>query len=323
VGSDNSVNGQWNVSATFDNGTIHYTVSSGGTQWTVSEECSTGVTEELSLADTLFVENVLGDGGLEQFLDGFDIGLALMEEQGLIGPSSSPGKSRLGESALSDSVIVNVINSYSYTNGWHIFNFSAETINYDDTASIAGVDSIRCMLGGSAQQFIEDPLDMDSINHRAHVEVAASSSEGLVEATMDHRVTASITAGETDTTVSFLGTIGASASAVGATGNQGFCEVSLSLDQVINNVVLEPNAESDCPLSGQVVSDFSMHLGCSSNDGLNNFVINGDWTVTATVNNNNTLTISYANDAGTASWTRTYACDQASPSVLSFRHRRK
>lgn len=315
-GSDIEIVGDWAVSETFDYGDITYAITQDSSWFTYYDTCETGFSEVMSQADTTFVETMFSYGAPTHFLDGYEMAFALMIEQGLMDTLFSPEKNRFGESALQDTAIVTMISEYVNTNGWHVFLFEAIAIDNMDTIVVTGIDSLKGVLGGSPVNTIADIMDLDELLHRAHYNVSASGAEGLVTGSMHHNMVATINNTGADTTVTFYGHLWDSLMVVSGAGITGFCEVDLTLHQIIDYLVLELEVDGDCPMSGEVTSDFHLDIACDSGDGLNVFLVNGGWTLTATANGNGIVTTIYENVAGTLSWPRTGDCVNMSPSTL-------
>ena len=320
-GSEVEIDGDWVVTETFDYGDITYLVAQDSSWFTYYDTCEIGFSEVMTQADTTFVEDMFDNGATEHFLEGFDMAFALMIEQGLMDSLTSPKKTRFGESALQDTAIVTLISEYVNSNGWHTFLFEAITIYNMDTVIVTGIDSLMGLIGGNPVNTIADIVELDELRHRAHYNVSASGAEGLVLGSRHHNIEATINNTGEDTTLTYYGDLWDTVMVISGAGITGFCDVELAVHQDINFLVLDPNSEGECPMTGMVTSDFGMDITCDSGDGLNIFLINGGWTVTTVANGDGTITVTYENDAGTISWSRTGDCVNRSPSMVSINNR--
>lgn len=312
-GSDIDINGDWIVTETFDYGDITYAVSQDSSWFTYYDTCETGFSEEMSQADTTFVEDMFGNGAIEHFLEGFDMAFALMVHEGYMAPEDNPGQ---------NTIIIDTVSEYVYDNGWHRFHFEAMIVENMDTIFFAGVDSLRALIGENfPADSIANLAELMELQHRSHYSLLASGTEGIIEGVIHHSLDATINNTGNDTTVTFHGNTWDTVTVVSGAGITGVCEVDLTLHQTINYMVLDLEAEGECPRSGTVTSNFGMDIACESGDGLNIFLVNGGWTVTVVANGNNTVTVTYENDAGTISWSRTVDCINMSPSIVSINNR--
>lgn len=225
----------------------------------------------------------------------------------------SSGRSGLTAKASSVDSSVIIISNYTFANGWHVFTFSAtlfEIVNGQIVNSVlaSGVDSVQVLKDGIAQQIPDTTAN--ALNIRAHFTVDASSqgfsytgnhSLGLVlnldavspnlvlNATITQDVNASISDSALVDTVT--------------------CNLDITLNQTITNLTfpVDSNDEpSDCPSSGSMVTVATLNLTCGSATSLDSLSINGSWTVTATVESQNKIRVSFTD--GTTSWTTTEVC---------------
>ena len=225
------------------------------------------------------------------------------------------GAAKIAPSALAslsddEEIIINSIIEYSYTNGWHIFDFSAMIIDLDehDTVDIAGIDSVQILENGEPVRVPVDSNNIDGLKARAYIdwELRGESNRGDV----NHRIDVGLDPGVLDTIVTVDGSVHDTMEVV-EDDFDGTCSIFAALDQTVTNLQIRTPSNDDCPLDGQVASTATLDVLCIGNQGAgyDTLQVTGAWTVTATVNDNNTVTITYSD--GTVSWTVTEPCGQS------------
>lgn len=227
-------------------------------------------------------------------------------------PGGATPKSTGGFKGLQDGdeeVAITAVGSYSYSNGWHIFQFEATVIDLVtyDTIDVVGIDSVQVLEDGQPVQYPTLWTQMDGLKARTHADLDDRS--GYSHGDMHHLVDFSIDTVAGETVITIDGTVHDTLSASGG-DDVSWCDIDLTLDQaVINLQVYADNQEGDCPLSGYVTAAVSLEVLCvgEGQGSLDSLSISGTWTITATVNDNNTVTITYSD--GTTVWTITESCD--------------
>jgi len=304
-GGTSVVSGSWGAEKTFNNGLVAWSVTTGNTVWSGTDTCDVGVTQELSAIDSLFVEDLFGGGATGLLIESFDVAFALLVDSGIMPPMDSPElKGRFG-TALSDTTII-LGSSYTYTNGWHVFTFEAQVQSLSDTLNVAGIDSIKALIGSTPQQTFDHPFVLDALYNHAHLNISATGAEGVISAGQHHVVEATMDVSELDTAIVFSGTAHDTVDVFSSVG-EGTCEIGMTLDQTVTGWTFNPETENECPSAGSVITTFSIDIDCSSPTGsINEFGIEGGWTVTAVANGDNTVTVTF--DNGIVQWSVTDDC---------------
>lgn len=234
--------------------------------------------------------------------------------------SGNNGRERLS-STLGDSSVI-VIANYTYTNGWHVFGFTAALYewNMDQlqlTATLAGTDSIRVLAGGVAQQVPDTTANAYDI--RAHFEW--DFVEGTDTFTAHHSLSlvADFEKEVPDMTVNADISQSHSGSLVfnPETDSAATCALSLSYDETVTNVVYLFGLDGEpggCPVSGSVAATATIDLTCTGALSGEELAINGTWYTTATVLDGGDIRVTYSD--GTTSWTATETCVEEDAQAL-------
>ncbi|MDX9856564.1 MAG: hypothetical protein RBT76_02115 [candidate division Zixibacteria bacterium] len=212
-----------------------------------------------------------------------------------------------------DSVDVSSIIDWSWTAGnWLVIEFEATVVSVDgsDTSEVmvAGIDSIQFLLDG----VVLDSAgawegDFDGLRTNVHAAADGFDGENSVTGAVHRRL--EILGGHNNN--DSLGIVNATARdtvTFDLSDDSGSCLIELVNHPTIDDIVLNLVSE-ECPESGSVARTVSIDLSCQSNDGLNQLDIEGTWTVTATVNGDGTITVTYSD--GTTAWTVTRPCEVA------------
>lgn len=204
-----------------------------------------------------------------------------------------------------------VSHSYTYANGWHIFNFSATVINFDDTTIIEGLDSIQTLVDNVPMQVpdstmnglvIHNQYSLDNnlfggaVGHQV-LNLAADSFDSLAVVTASGNTNDSIDvqfADETDT-----------------------CSLQINSAVTINSVIFQLDATEDCPTSGSISANQDISMSCVGGNGspLDSLSIEGSWTI-GVAYHGTTATVTYTN--GGTSWTVIDSCGNSPNSISPF-----
>ena len=293
-----SVTGNWSVSETFNNGSVAASVTHGDKVWSTTGECGF---EPDYTADSVFVTDILNPETMRTVFQSLDVTVALMDSI----PGAVQTRGEHPRVALSDDFVVTGINSYSYSAGWHIFNFEAVAVDYSesDTSFITGVDSIQVVESGSPVQYpSDDPADWQTIRERAHAiwEDQGSGSEGALH----HRAEAAFAAAGENFQITINGTVRDTMQLVTLAGDLGDCEAEITLTQDIDDIVMVGG--NSCPSSGSVAMTSTVDAGCYNQQDEATYDVGGSWTVTMT-GNGDSVTLTYTHK--TLTWTTTVPCD--------------
>ena len=261
-------------------------------------------------SDSAIISDFFGDDDIFGTpFEAFALSFALLDSI----PVGAAPKSAGGLKALQDEneqVTITAVISYIYSGGWHIFEFEATVVDLIayDTIDVVGIDSVQLLDDGQPVQYITPETQMDELRARTHADLDDRSGESHGD--MHHAVSFAM-----DTPVITInGTVHDTLSA-SSQDEGGSCEVSLTLDQTITNLQMYVGISEggDCPNSGHVSMTASLDMTCVGlDDGPTSLSISGTWTITATVNDNNTVTITYTD--GTTTWATTETCDGGSGS---------
>ena len=259
--------------------------------------------------DSTFIESIFG---LRTFANAFQSipgSLALLD--------SIPGAPKgLVKGAFdvvpqaNDSIIITSAGYIGYSDGWHTFAFEATVINLDndDTTDIIGHDSLKVWYNGAPVQYISSPLDLDTLEERAHA--SWSQRHKVNSGKVHHNIVVSLIRSGADTTMTIRGSSNDSLFQEGIISDDD-CSVAATLNQVIDSLQFVVNVNDSCPTSGNITLLSSLDVFCVSDSGAGSDTldINSDWTVTATANGDGTITIIIAGPI--FSWTVTESCDDS------------
>lgn len=314
-----SINGGWTITATFANGvkTIHFT--DGTTSWSKTQECG-GTPGDNAGGDSSFVSDFFaGEDLMENIFKSFDVSFALLGDTVMYGTSRLPDAG-FAAGGGDDTIIVGTY-TYSYTNDWHIFDFSATVISqwwynsvlYADTTDLYGTDSVKTLVDGQPVQFpVMDYLS--GITVHAHVNW---SGRNRADSGVIHQAVAAVinSSNPPDTIVTFNGAANDTIWELEDWMN-GECEVYAAINQTVTDLAMNVADTTDgCPLSGTMSVAATLDVFCLSTgqQGTDSLSINGTWNIDATMNSDNTITITY--DDGTTSWTATGPCNGGAAAV--------
>lgn len=301
-----SVSGNWNVSESFDQGIISVVIISGNNSWSFTDSCDYTPPETI---DSSMVVNILGgEDAFNNVFKSLDMSISLLDSIPQI-----PGKVAGSLKSLGggEDIIITAINSYSYENGWHIFDFSADVIdNYNnDTVFVAGVDSVKLLLGGTPVQYPSGTESFDAINEHAHASYSQSWSDDF--GAVHHLVEVALESSPTDTVITISGTTNDTASFSNEDQLMA-CSIDMNLNQTISSLVMSVVDNSGCPSSGSITTTAGLDMSCSGQNGSFNY--NDDITVGLVVNQNGTITITYQSNNLNFSVTESCGEQLAAPS---------
>jgi len=293
-----SVTGQWSVTQAFNNGTVTTTISNGSNTWTATENCGF---EPDYTADSIVVSDVLNPETIRSVFNSLDLSLLLLDSIPIQG-ASRPLRAR---STLDDTYSITAIHSYTYSAGWHIFDFEAMLVDsYEaDTSYITAVDSIQIIEDGSPAQFPSAELnDWEQMLARAHGmwEQNGSDSYGHV----NHRAEVELGMVGQDLQATINASVRDTLSIATHSEELGECSVFATLNEDIEDVILVVGGEG-CPTSGTVTATSSLDADCYDEGSDESSGVDGTWSVTVTSNGTTTTTV-YSH--GTFTWTVTESC---------------
>lgn len=273
----------------------------------------------------LFEEEDLEDA----FTVSAELTFMLMDEQfGVFGngsPATEDNRPALAPAA--DSSIYS-ITSYSYENGWHIFEFAVVTYVMDDTAStINGTDSAMVSFEGDPIMTPDSTTDIDAYQIRTHfvwndygqftstftahhsisLQADFQTEPGTIE------VDASVNQGHTKEYTVFE-----------QTDSMATCEVNIGLTQTVTNLVYAMDENGDpgeCPESGSISTMAGIDLLCGSATSGDTLEVDGTWNISATVLDSNQVRVTFTD--GTTTWTTIDECEEEQPqAALPFRRKK-
>lgn len=255
----------------------------------------------------LVVDDVIGDDYFSSAFQSMDLSFALLDS---IPFPAAPEKSAYSDFATgAEDIIISSISQYTFSNGWHIFDF--EGTAYDPisqiTSAVTGTDSIQVIEDGIAVQFPQGDDFIDALKLRAHVlwQTDPTSSTG----SFHHALDVEILRTEVDTILVISGSASDSVYAVFGEGST-VCVLDVSMNQTITALSMNSNGD-ECPTSGTINMSASIDLACTDTSSvgtsLDSLSISSQWLVTATVNNDGSVTVHYSDN--TTQWTVTQPCE--------------
>jgi len=257
-----------------------------------------------------YIDSTLREDMFDGFGDGIDLSLELLSEH--LGISFTGSKDRPILSLQGDEgIIINSINSFEFTNEfWWVFSFDATIADGDDSTYLTGTDSVQILLGTTPLTLLEyvggDP-NFDAVKARAHVN-GTSNDGGSIGA--HHRMDVTVDEVGSDTVYNVSGTTRDTLEFYVSDG-QGECEVFLSQWITIDDleILVDDDLEDDCMQDGSISLTATIGLSCTGggdNPGpLEQLDIEGTWTISAVINDNNTATFTFT--YGTTTWRVTEA----------------
>lgn len=269
---------------------------STGTNTTVAPEA----------VDSNFMNSLFGEDLLMNSIQSIEVSMALLDSIPNA-PIKENGGQLLSLMAGDQDIIITAITSYDFVNGWHIFQFEASVVDLGsyDTTNVIGWDSVRVSYLGTPLEFPNSQSEMDEFLARAHV-YWYLLPDSLHNAALHHRLDVGLNIqNNSDTLISLSGSVNDTIS-VQDSMNQSYCQVDLTLNQTLSNFQFYPNSpDTVCPESGTISAMVTLDVACTGGefDTLN---VNGAWTITAIINNDNSVTIRFTN--GVVSWSVTEPC---------------
>ncbi len=259
-----------------------------------------------------FVESILNPDEATDFGTTFEVGFALLEGSGIMGASAVKNSPLMALQSGDEIYITSVDTFYFASGNWFVFAFSAQEINGSDTASFSGYDSLQLLLDGVSLDTLTIANGFNALKTRVHVTGSNNTGDSFGA---HHRLDAEVVdIIEADSVIRIDGsqndTIQTTIESDSAT-----CNLTITENSSINNYTFLNigNADvEDCPQSGSITVGATLNLSCTGGDSyLDSLNINGTWTLSITINNNNTATITYTD--GTTIWTITEDLDCSYP----------
>ncbi|MEW5796088.1 MAG: hypothetical protein AB1772_06975 [Candidatus Zixiibacteriota bacterium] len=297
-----SVVGTWTVNETFHDGTVTFVFSNGTNTWTASHPCGTGGFE--SGADSAFVVRYFD--GPDNFMMAYrsvDVSVMLLDS---IPAPGAPKPVRLPSAAQDgEYIVISAIHSYEYSNGWHIFDFSALVVDtvWNDTVFIGGIDSVQVYSSGELVQYPGDMQGIDQLRERVHAGFEGSQNPNWGR--VHHSSIVNLNAVGPDTTLSLTGTVRDTLFVSESGDYGGWCEVGVAMHQTVSNLTIPMNGIGECPLDGEMVITVDFDVHCEEFE-TGTFDYSGNWTVNAMVNPDQTVTLTFT--GGDFHWTTIVDC---------------
>ena len=274
-----------------------------------SDTVTDPVVEQNTSTDSTLVSNTVGDRMMDAPFQTIDLSAKLLESV----PGNSPVSRLAANTAGSevregDDLIITAVLSYSYANGWHVFAFEAVAVNHvqTDTVDIAGTDSVRVLVDGQPVQRVDDTMAIDGLLARAHLTWTARSGHG--DGAVHHSLDVMAQPMGLDTLVTIDGYAHDTITGIELT-DSARCALDLSYDMIISDLqVRVPEIDGDCPESGDLSVSVGLTAECVAQTGTppDSVSVRGTWTVTAHVNEDNTITLTFAD--GILFWRKTIGC---------------
>ncbi len=222
-----------------------------------------------------------------------DVSMALLDSI-----PSTPAKASSDFRSLEgdDDVIITRILSYSYSEGWHIFSFEANSVSSlgYDTVYISGIDSVKFLLSSQPLQYPNSTEDFDEIVQHAHA--FWNSSWGSDYGSVHHLFEVNKEIVSLDTFITINGIVNDTVAATEEDSTSN-CSIGANLNQTITNLKLNVSdqAQNDCPISGSIISSTNLDIYCLSLDTANSFTIDMNMSIeiTAVVNDDASITVTY------------------------------
>lgn len=238
----------------------------------------------------------------EEIYAGIDISMELSESFIDSIPGVLPTRRHFVAGAAADVVLSSL--SYSWANGYHIFEFTGYVSEFGstDTVDFSGIDSIQVFDNGQVQQVPDDNSDAFSFN--AHF--TALNRNGTDSLTGDHAVQIAFDAVDPDLIIFDAQLDEAIAFSYTDSAQTSTCQVNVASSFTAVDVAMPTGTETDCPLDGTITVTVSLSMNCGGT-GENPFAlsIDGSWTAVGTFDGTNeTFTIT----DGTNQWTSTEPC---------------
>jgi hypothetical protein len=247
-------------------------------------------------------------------LQSLDLSLALLDS---VPAATAPGTQNKTNfenlvAAEGDNLIISSIGSYAYSNGWHIFQFGATVDPGDGTglSDVSGIDSVQVLQGGVPMGPGSDFSLLDEVTSHAHFSWATQDGSTAVGA--NQLVNVALSTSGADTTFLVNGSLDESLDAA-FQDSTGSCSFAMDLAAVINDLSI--SSADECPQSGSVSMDVGIDVACLSSDN-QSMQVQGEISVVAVANGNNTVTVTYTDGTNTKTVTDQCTAPVASPWVV-------
>jgi hypothetical protein len=268
------------------------------------DDNSTGpVLGDTSSAKFQYIDSTLGEEIFNDFGQSIDLSLELLGEHLGVSFSGSKNHPIMTLQGDDEHIVINSIDTWEFTDDfWWVFTFDAEIINGVDTTLLMGIDSVQLLLGNSPVESYAEMPNFNALKARAHVN-GTGSDGGTLGA--HHRIDVEVDEVGNDSVITVNGTTRDTLD-FNVSSGQGECDVFLSQGLTINNleILLDSDLDQDCMQNGSMIATASIDLTCTGsgdNPGpLEQLDIEGTWTITAVINDNGTVTITFTD--GTTTW---------------------
>ncbi len=260
---------------------------------TTSASLKTGDTTD---AGFQVMKELLGDGLMGQNRGMINIALELTDQiPGGLGRLPTPFK----HAVTGDSILVN---SYSYSQYWHIFACSVFANDGSDYFLFTGIDSLRF---ADADGFVRYPdSTVNAMNVQYHFLVAAELGASTVQ--MKDHGDWNIT-GEWDNYMRINGQSSDTAAFHFVKNDTAYCNIEMTAGQTVNNLYLDSVVTNDsgCPPSGSIAMSSMLSMECVNVPNADSLNIQGHWTATFAFHDPN-MTATFSD--GLTLWTVTEEC---------------
>ncbi len=256
-----------------------------------------------------YIDSTLGENMFDEFGQSIDLSFELLSSHlgtSFAGSKDHPFMALQGDD---ENIIINSIDSWEFTNDfWWVFTFDATIADGDDYTFLSGTDSVQLLLGTSPLESYEGELNFDAIKARAHIN---GTNNDDFEIGAHHRMDASVEEVGSDSIITISGTTRDTLD-FSVSDGQGECDILLSqwLDFDNLEILVQTGVDDDCPQDGSITATFTIDLSCIGGDNpgpLEQLDIEGTWTISAVINDNGTVTITYTD--GTTTWQVTEEID--------------
>jgi hypothetical protein len=246
------------------------------------------------------MEGLVDEDFYAMALQSLDLSLSLLDSIPVAGAPDDRQKTKLERlvAGEGDDLVINAIASYAYQNGWHIFQFAA-TIDPGDGSGVAdmtGIDSVQVLQGGVPMGPEADFSLLDEVTSHAHF--SWLSQDGATSVGANQLVNVTFDVVGSDTTFVVDGSFDQALSAVFEDSTSS-CSFAIDVAAVVNDLAISNS--DDCPQSGSVVMDVAIDLACLSTggEGPQSLTVEGEMSVTAVANGNNSITVTYTDGVNT------------------------
>lgn len=264
-------------------------------------------TGDTTSAEFQFVQDMVAEGALDNIGYSLDMAFDLIDM--IPGGQAIPLNFKTG----ADTSLV-LSHEYSYSNGWHIFDFSASFSDGFDSTVIEGIDSIQTLVNNDPVQVPDSTIN--GIKIRSHY---AFENSFFGSGSADHSLDISAPSFDSGQTVTVAGS-GLDELDMYFEDSTSVCSLMVSNSMDIDDVSFILESEEECPFAGSIDMSSSIDLGCSGDGSeFESLNIAGTWIVSATFNGTS-QTIVFSD--GTTTWTVTESCGGSSASpIASFKLR--